>query len=103
MREPPHGLKGEFWNWSRLLARGGVLALLLSALFLWLSGYVYQPGVETSPWSFALLMLVARTFGVAAFGCGAALLAFRAWTPGTLLIIGSIVLPCIAFTYFGVI
>lgn len=78
-----------------------MIALALSALFLWLSGYAYQPNAESSPWGFAILMLVARTFGVLAFACGAALLALRAWTQGTLLIVGSVILPCIAFVYFG--
>jgi hypothetical protein len=103
MHKTKPGAPSKSPNWNNLLARGGVLALGLSALFLWLSRYAYQPEADSSPWGFAILMLVARTFGVITFGCGAALLALRAWTQGTILILGSIILPCLAFVYFGVI
>jgi hypothetical protein len=93
---PPTG------RWPRTLSRGGMIALLLSAFFLWLSGFAYASFGEESPWGFAILMLVARTFGVATFVCGVALLVFESWTAGMLLIIGSIVPPGLAVTFFGV-
>ncbi len=85
------------------LTRVGCISLALSIFFLWLSGLSFSPLANGSDWSFAILILLARTFGIGAFLTGAALLVLQAWTAGTLLIIGSIALPCIAFVSFGVI
>lgn len=85
------------------LTRVGSASLALSIVFLWLSGLAFSPLDNGSDWSFAILILLARTFGLGAFLTGAALLVLQSWTAGTLLIIGSIALPCIAFVAFGVI
>jgi hypothetical protein len=90
-------------NYRRWLGILGVGSLGLSTLFLWFSGLAYEPRNISASWSFASLMFIARIFGLGAFVCGVASLALQSWTVGTLLLIGSIALPGIAFVYFGAI
>jgi hypothetical protein len=79
----------------------GLSCLGFSTLFLWFSELAYEPKSVSASWNFAMLMLTARIFGLGAFACGVISLAMQSWTAGTLLLIRSIALPCIAWVLFG--
>lgn len=88
---------------TRQLIRAAIGSLLLSMTFL-LIGEVAIGGLDSgNDWGLAISMMVSRTFGIASFLCGAALLLLEQWTIGTLTLLAAIILPCISFLLFGTI
>ncbi len=79
----------------------GWIAIALSSLFLFISGYSIGGVPAGSKTLRALLLMLARTAGMAAFGIGAFAIVNHRWTVGVLLIILSTGLPIVSLYLHG--
>ncbi len=101
MAEDPEKLPP--FDWPATLKKaivGGYACLAISSLCLYLSIHGFG-GQDPSRTASALWMMSARTAGMGAFFIGALSLFNQRWVHGTLLFIGSVVLPMLSLYVRG--
>lgn len=84
----------------RRLIWGGRMSIVLSALFLYLSGPITGDGNEVM---WAVYLMLARLFGIFAFAVGGVAIFNRRWTEGILLCLAAVALPFLSLYMHGTI
>lgn len=79
----------------------GRICVLLSGVFLYLSKLADTGHSGNFGW--AMLLMAARTCGIASFAIGGVAIYNGRWTEGVLMMLLSVVLPVVAFVAFGTI
>ncbi|MCB0353857.1 MAG: hypothetical protein KDD64_10045 [Bdellovibrionales bacterium] len=87
---------------SRSVAVAGWGALIASIVFLCGTMWLAQGEAHAlGNWGPAILLMISRTFGIASFLLGAALVFLGNWTSGSVLFILSIALPVLSLKVLG--
>lgn len=81
----------------------GWLCLITSSTFFYISTRTISINDQDSEITFALLMMVARFFGLGAFTSATVCMFNKRWTNGTILFLGSIGLPFLSLIINGTI